>query len=294
MLVVTGVTGNTGAGVADALLAAGEQVRVVLRDAAPADSWRARGAEVAIADLFDAAAMAQALRAARAAYLLNPPDYRSADPIGDARRIADALAAAADRAALPHAVVLSSFGTHRTDAPGMLATTRIFEQRLSRVAGRVTVLRAASFMETSAPMIMLAADTGTMPSLVALDVAFEQVAAADLAAVAAEAMRAPPAARLQIVELAGPRAYSANDMAATVAAITGRPTRAVLVPAAERVATLVAAGMGPAYAAEVVAITDAISEGRARFEGSDIRRGTTTLEACIRRILATPPRGPRT
>lgn len=293
MHVVTGVTGNTGAVVADALLAAGERVRVVLRDPAGAEAWRARGAEIAIADLGDDGAMAQALRDARAAYLLNPPDYRTPDPIGDARRIADALAAAADRAALPHAVVLSSFGAHRTDAPGMLATTRIFEQRLSRGAGRVTVLRAASFMETSAPMILRAAETGTMPSLVALDVAFEQVAAADVAAEAAAAMRVPPVARLQLIELAGPRAYSANDMAATVAAITGRPTRAVLVPPAERVPALVAAGMGPAYAAEVVAITDAISDGRARFEGSDIRRGPTMLDACIRRILAVPPRGPR-
>ncbi len=93
MHVVTGVTGNTGAVVADALLAAGERVRVVLRDPAGAEAWRARGAEIALADLGDDGAMAQALRDARAAYLLNPPDYRTPDPIGDARRIADALAA---------------------------------------------------------------------------------------------------------------------------------------------------------------------------------------------------------
>ena len=88
-------------------------------------------------------------------------------------------------------------------------------------------------------------------------------------------------------------AVDTHRLAALVAQALGfprLPTRQSL----DSLNHMVAAGMEPAYAAEVVAITDAISEGRARFEGSDIRRGTTTLEACIRRILATPPRGPRT
>lgn len=46
MYVVTGVTGNTGSVVAKALLDAGKQVRVVVRDAAKGKPFADRGAEV--------------------------------------------------------------------------------------------------------------------------------------------------------------------------------------------------------------------------------------------------------
>lgn len=289
MHVVTGVTGNTGAVVADALLAAREPVRVVVRDPAKAAPWTARGAEAVAADLADADALAAALRGARSAYLLIPPDLTAPDPIAHAQQVAESIATACDRAGLPHAVILSSFAAHRSDAPGMLATTHLFERRMQSIAGRLTVLRAASFMETSAPMVLLGAASGTMPSLVATAVPFEQIAAADFGAIAAQAMCAAHGERRRVIEIAGPRAYSADDMAAAVAAVTGRPTQAVLVPEGGRVPALVNVGMGPAYAAQVVAITDALSAGSARFEGDTPRRGPTTMETWVRRLLAAAP-----
>ena len=290
MFVVAGVTGNTGSVVADALLAAGAPVRVLLRDAQRAAEWIARGAEVAQADLTDVAALASALRGADAAYLLVPPNVQVEDPIADARRVADALAEAADRAQLPHAAILSAFGSQQADSPGMLATTRLFEQRMQRIAGRLTILRAASFFETSAPMMLLGAQTGEMPSLVALDRRFEQIAAADFGRIAVAAMTAPGDDHRRLIEISGARAYSANEMAAAVAAVARRAVRAVLVPPEQRVPALTAIGMGPRYAALVVEICDAISAGRAGFAGDAPVRGAVTLEDWLRRTLATPPR----
>jgi uncharacterized protein YbjT (DUF2867 family) len=290
MFVVAGVTGNTGSVVADALLRAGAPVRVILRDQSRAAEWTVRGAEVAIADLADVAALSAALRGAAAAYLLVPPNLAVEDPIADAARVADVAAQAADHAQLPHAVILSAFGSHQPDAPGMLATTRLFEQRMQRIAGRLTVLRAASFFETSAPMMLLGAQTGEMPSLVALDRRFEQIAAADFGRMAAEIMLAQAPTPRRVIELAGPRATSANEMAAAVAALAGRPVRAVLVPPEQRVAALTAIGMGPRYAAMVVEICEALSSGRTGFERhDDLRRGVVTLEDCLRAWLAPPP-----
>ena len=62
MFVITGVTGHTGAVVADTLLTAKAPVRVVVRDAAKGEPWRARGAQVVVADVGDAAALAAAWR----------------------------------------------------------------------------------------------------------------------------------------------------------------------------------------------------------------------------------------
>ena len=51
MFVVTGATGNTGSVVADTLLQLGKPVKVVVRDHAKGEAWKAKGAQVAIAEL---------------------------------------------------------------------------------------------------------------------------------------------------------------------------------------------------------------------------------------------------
>src|SRR5690606_10785283 len=65
MFVITGATGHVGSVAAETLLAAGHQVRVVVRDAAKAARLKALGAEVFVADLTDQAALARSVRGAR-------------------------------------------------------------------------------------------------------------------------------------------------------------------------------------------------------------------------------------
>src|SRR4051812_42230649 len=108
MFVVTGVTGNTGSVVASQLLDAGRAVRVVVRDAAKGKLFADRGAEVAIADLGDAAALERALRGAEGAYLLSPPDTKTNRFLADKKALAATFATAVRRAAVPHVVLLSS------------------------------------------------------------------------------------------------------------------------------------------------------------------------------------------
>ena len=73
MYAIAGVSGNTGSVVANTLLAAGKPVRVIVRDAAKGEPWKAKGAEVAVASLDDRAALAAALKGTQGAYLLIPP-----------------------------------------------------------------------------------------------------------------------------------------------------------------------------------------------------------------------------
>jgi uncharacterized protein YbjT (DUF2867 family) len=64
MFAITGITGKVGGATARALLDAGGQVRAVVRDKAGGGSWQSRGCEVAVADISDAAALAEALAGA--------------------------------------------------------------------------------------------------------------------------------------------------------------------------------------------------------------------------------------
>ena len=64
MYAITGITGKVGGALADALLNAGLPVRAVVRDAAKGEVWKARGCEVAIAEMEDSEALAEAFAGA--------------------------------------------------------------------------------------------------------------------------------------------------------------------------------------------------------------------------------------
>src|SRR3954469_8840490 len=81
MFVISGASGHTGSVVASTLLARGAKVRVIVRDAKKGEAWKGKGAEVALASLDDAKALAEALRGADGVYALVPPDFVSDDPL---------------------------------------------------------------------------------------------------------------------------------------------------------------------------------------------------------------------
>src|SRR5207249_4643820 len=66
MYAITGISGKVGGALADALLNAGLPVRAVVRDAAKGEVWKARGCDVAIAQMEDSEALAKAFAGAEA------------------------------------------------------------------------------------------------------------------------------------------------------------------------------------------------------------------------------------
>ena len=108
MYVVTGVTGHTGSVVAQALLDREQSVKVIVRTAKQGESWKQKGAEVAVCSLEEARSFAKALEGATGAYLLVPPNYQTAHHVEDRRNLIDAMAVSVAQSRLPHVVFLSS------------------------------------------------------------------------------------------------------------------------------------------------------------------------------------------
>jgi uncharacterized protein YbjT (DUF2867 family) len=72
MFAVTGITGQVGGVVARVLLAAGLDVRGVIRDPVKGKGWADQGCEVAVAEMNDAVALARAFDGAEAVFILPP------------------------------------------------------------------------------------------------------------------------------------------------------------------------------------------------------------------------------
>ena len=284
MYVVMGVTGNTGAVVAETLLAHGEAVRVLVRDAAKAAAWAARGVEVVEGDVKDADAVATALAGARGAYLLDPPDYGSSDPMADAEAVGASYAEAIRRSGLPHAVVLSSIGAQHPDGTGIIGTLHRLEALVAAAGAPVTVLRAAYFMENWGAVLEPALTRGVLPSfLLPLERAQPMVSVADIGRTAAGLLLDGPRG-VRVVELSGPAEYAPDDAAKAIGTAAGRAVRAVAVPQGEWGPTLAGTGLPPEVVALFVGMYDGIGTGRVAWEGREARRGAVTLDEAMARL----------
>src|SRR5260221_13531046 len=97
MFVIAGASGRTGSVVAETLLAQGKKVRVLVRDSRKGETWRERGADVAVTPLEDRQALERALAGAVGFFTLLPEDPTVRDFGAHRRRIADAIGPAVKR-----------------------------------------------------------------------------------------------------------------------------------------------------------------------------------------------------
>lgn len=281
---VCGVTGRTGAAAADTLLRAGHAVRVVVRDPAQGRRWAERGAQIAVADLTDRAALTRAFDRVRGAYLVCPQDYERDDVFERAALIAATTARAVAAAAVPRIVALSSMGADRADGTGWIAMNRTFEQRLEETGIAATWLRAAYFMENWTQLVAQAVQGGRLPSFLAPPHrTVPMVATADVGSAAA-ALLQDAWAGTRIVTLAGPMAYAPDHVAAAVSATLGAPVRVAALAEADWTDALAGAGFSQAALAGFTDMTRGLNSGHIDI-GSDpravARAGTTPLERVI-------------
>lgn len=282
MFVIAGVSGNTGSVVADRLLAAGRKVRVVVRDAAKGAPWAARGAEVAVADLADADALAAALTGAEGAYLLVPPNPGAPDFPAYQKRLIDAIVTAVDRAKPGHVAFLSSVGAHLPAGTGPILALHHAEPRLAAVAPNVTFVRAGFFMENWGGSLGALAQ-GIFPSFYTLDRPIDHVATADIGRVVAEALLAGGQGR-RVIELAGPVAQTPVEVGAVVSGLVGKALPVVPAPIEALVPTFTSFGMSTSVAGLYEEMTRSMNAGTLVYEGTPVR-GTVQVDEVLGRLL---------
>lgn len=284
MYVVTGVTGNTGSIAARTLLECGEKTRVVVRDAEKGKAWAARGAEVAIASLDDAAALERAFAGARGAYLLSPPELASRDLAGDARRRFERIAQAVRAAALPHVVLLSSIGADLERDTGPIVSLREAEALLADAAP-LTAIRAGYFQENWAMVLPIAKQDGVLPSFLPENIPVPTVATEDIGHAAAESLLAGPRSR-HAFELAGPREVTPADVAEAAASALGRSVSVAVQPLSAAVPTFTAFGISEHVAELYREMYAWLATRPAIGRSAPLTRGRIGIEDGIARLAA--------
>lgn len=263
MYAITGASGNTGGVVAEKLLARGEKVRVIARDAARLSRFVNQGAEAFTAELTDAAALTRAFAGATAVYALLPPNLAAADVRSYQEQVSDALAHAIGKAAVSKAVVLSSIGADKAAKTGPVVGLRHLEQKLNAIAGLDAVyLRAGYFMENLLPQVGVIQNFGIMGGPVRPDLRLPLIATRDIGAVAAELLAKAEFTGKQTRELLGQRDVTYTEVASIIGKAIGRPglTYSQL-PHSQLKPALVQMGMSPNMADLLLEMADAMNSG---------------------------------
>jgi len=285
MFVIAGVTGNTGSVVAETLLAAKKDVRVLVREAKKGESWAARGAEVrTLASLDDEAALTAALEGAAGAYLLLPPNLNATEE--ERRAMVETIATAIDKSRVQHVVFLSSVGGQHEKGTGPIELLHYAEERLRKTSAKVTLVRAAYFLENWGA-VAATVKQGKLATFLPADLTIPMVATRDIGVVAAKALLSGPPPANEVIELAGPRDLSSRDVAALFAKVIGKDVEVEVAPLAAVVPAFASFGV-PAPAAELFRqMYEGISNGTVRWERGSARlvRGTVDAEQLLRTLV---------
>jgi len=284
MFAVTGITGQVGGVVARLLLAAGHDVRAVVRDAAKGEVWAKQGCEVALADVNDQQALQHAFEGAEGVFVLLPPTFDPTPGFPEARKTIATLRAALAAAKPSRVVVLSTIGAQATQ-PNLLNQLQILEQELGTLPMPVAFLRAAWFIENAAWDVAPARELGVVPSfLQPLDKPVPMVATADIGRVAAELLRESWTGR-RIVELEGPQRISPDMIAASFARLLGRDVSMTVVPRDTWEDLFRSQGMkNPTPRMQMI---DGFNEEWICFEGAEneVRKGRVPLDTVLQSLI---------
>ena len=224
MYVILGATGNTGKAAAEALLARGEKVRAVARDASKIAQKLGSSVEAFAADANDAGALTKAFAGATAAYVMIPPQISAPDFLEAGDKISDAITKAVKASGISHVVLLSSIGAQHEAKTGPIVGLHRFEKKLAAVPGLNAVfLRPVSFMENFLMAIGLIHSMGFIGNGVKGDLKMPMIAARDIGQKAAELLVARDFSGVQVRELLGPRDYTHEEAAHILGTEIGKP-----------------------------------------------------------------------
>jgi len=275
---IVGISGNVGGSTAEFLLQHGAKIRAIVRSEAKGESWKAKGAEIAVADFEDTAALEKAFTGVEGVFLLIPPEFQSQDGYALNFKVVNAFVHAIQAAKVPKVVYLSSFGAHLSSGTGVIRKVYDLEQALFKLHIPTASLRAALFFENSFIMLPLAQQRGEILAFYDPAYSFPMVATADIGRAAAETLLQSWVGH-RIIAVVGPRDYSTNDIAAILSTVLEKEVKSSLVPSEKVLDFYKSHGFSENGATLMSETYTALRNKYIRYDDEkETFRGTTTAE----------------
>jgi uncharacterized protein YbjT (DUF2867 family) len=182
-----------------------------------------------------------------------------------------------------HVVFLSSIGADREDS-GIVKSVWLAERELGQLPVAMTFIRAGYFMENWAGSLQPVLQ-GALPTFFTPDQPVPMIATRDIGEVAARSLL-EPAPGHRVIDLAGPKDYTVTEVAAVFRKLLNKPVAVQAGPLEAMVPAFKGFGMSDEMAVAFRDLTAGLNDGRIKFGGGSLVRGTTPLEAVLKQLLA--------
>lgn len=223
MIVVTTPTGQIGSELVRRLLDQGEDVRVIVRDAARLDAAVRARVETVEGSHDDPAVLDRALPGAAALFWLVPPDPRAPSAEEHYLAFARVGAAAVARHGVGHVVGVSSAG-HGWPAPaGVLSAAFAMDAELSRSGAAYRALSMPFYMENLLGQVDALREQGAFHLTGAADRPLPLIATRDIAGTAADLLTGRSWSGQENLPVFGPDRLTPDGMAEVIGQELGRP-----------------------------------------------------------------------
>ena len=278
-IVVTTPTGHIGNKLANILLDRKSDVTLIARHPEKVKDLASRGAKVIAGEHGDPAVVEQAVRGADALFWLTPAEMTSHDPLGTARRMAEAGASVIRKHPDLHVVHLSSAGAFLPSGTGPIVGHYETEEKFRAAGKNIVSLRPNEFMENvffSLPTIIA---QGAIYTTLQGSVKAPIIATQDIAEVAAEFLLKPIDGH-HVVDIVGPQEISLDEWARIAGQAIGRQIHVVTIPGDKLKAAMSQSGMSPEMAALLVEMEEAIPQNPAIQRRTKTHRQSYILAIC--------------
>ena len=261
MILVTGATGNIGASLVAELVAAGQQVRAFVTDAASAKQRLGDKVQLAVGSFADAASLDAAMKGADKLFLLSPPGNQQ--PEWEASAVA-----AAKRAGVRHVVKLSVAGA-QYDASILGRWHRAGEKQLEASGIAWTFLRPVGFMVNALGWAPTVKSQGAIYQPMS-EGKMAPIDPRDIAAVAAKCLTSSGHEN-KAYDLTGPEALSMSEQAKILGDAIGKPVKYVDVPDAAAKDAMLGMGMPAIMVDALLEFTNLVRSGGAAFVSDAVK-----------------------
>jgi uncharacterized protein YbjT (DUF2867 family) len=283
-IVVTTPTGHIGSRLANILIDRNSEVTVIARHPEKVKHLTDRGAKVIAGEHGNSTVLEQALSGADALFWLTPSNITSHDPLGDARRLADAAAGVIRKHPDLHVVQLSSAGAFLPSGTGPIAGLHYTEEKFRTAGKNITALRPNEFMENVFFYLHSIIADGAIYVSVSGSLKAPLIATADIAAIAADFLLNPRPGH-HIIDIVGPEELTFNDLAQITGEAIGKPVRLVTIPGDKLKVALTQAGLSSEMAALFVEMEAAAPNIMNKFYGEEKRTGKITYRQFAREVF---------
>ena len=284
-IAVTTPTGQIGSKLANILLDRKSDVTLIARHPEKVKHLTSRGAKVIAGEHSDPALLEQAVRRADALFWLTPADMTSHDPLGMARRMAEAAASVIRRHPELHVVELSSAGAFLPSGTGPLVGHYETEEKFRAAGKNIVSLRPNEFMENlffSMPTIIA---QGAIYTTLQGSEKAPFIATQDIAEVAAEFLLKPIDGH-HVIDIVGPQELSLDEWARIAGQAVDRQIHVVTIPGDKLKAAMGQAGMSLEMAGLLVEMEEAYPRIQGPFQGDQKRTGKVTFAQFAREVFA--------